>query len=99
MSLPGAEERDDAMRRAEAGASEEWKAEAREAILILAGEIGEFTTDDVWELIEKPREPRALGPVMTRLANEGVIERTNVHRASNRPVCHRNPKRVWKVVS
>jgi hypothetical protein len=66
--------RDEAIERVEVSASPEWKARARSAVLRLADELRVFTTDDVWRVIPKPREPRALGAVMQQLARAGRIK-------------------------
>jgi hypothetical protein len=46
--------------------------------------------------IEAPHEPRALGAMMVQASRDGIISATDRTRNSLRPVCHSNPKRVWK---
>lgn len=56
----------------------------------------EFTTDDLWQRIDAPVEPRAMGAVIAAARKRGWIEPTDQFRVSTRAVCHRNPKRVWR---
>lgn len=86
--------------RAEVGASAEWLDTAYKALEELARKNGELTSDDVWFLLEQrqvvmPREHRAMGPVMRRAAQAGIIRPSSKFRLSNRPVNHRRPQRVW----
>lgn len=62
----------------------------------VAAERDYFTTDDVWRVLGQPLESRAMGAVMQRAARAGVCARTNMTKDSDRPVCHRNTKRVWR---
>jgi hypothetical protein len=43
-----------------------------------------------------PREPRAIGAMMTNAAKAGVIAPTNRYTPSARPECHRRPVKIWK---
>lgn len=93
--------RDEAIARVEENAEPVWKKAATMAIRSLAVELDEFTTDDVWEwlysmAIEAPHEPRALGAMMLQASRDGLISPTDRVRKSARPVCHANPKRVWR---
>lgn len=84
--------------RAYAHAQEEWLAWAQAAVLACADTLAYFTSDDVQRLIPEgvtTREPRALGGVMRRAKARGLIYPTADFALSDRPVCHRNPKRVW----
>jgi hypothetical protein len=66
--------------RAELAADPAWLDTARKAVVELAARVDTFTTDDVWEAgLAKPREPRALGPVIRRLINEGAITGTGAY--------------------
>lgn len=88
--------RDEAMRRVEAGAEEEWKDHAFEAVRLLANPAADMyliTPDDLWDYVEKPREPRALGPVMTRAAKAGLIRSTIFHENSRNG--HAPNIRIW----
>lgn len=79
--LTAEEQRDVKMGQAEAAASAEWKDAARAAIWWLACNRREFTTDDVWDLLQErgvpePREPRALGPLVFKALRSGAIRDT-----------------------
>lgn len=88
--------REAAIDRAAAAASPEWLRKARRAVLDVASELDEFTTDDVWLRLPTVREPRALGAVLRELAGEGLIVRTDRTRPSDQPANHRRPVRVWQ---
>lgn len=66
--------RDDALNRVDEAADQDWKDRALEAVYQLCQSQPVFTSEDIWELIEKPREPRALGPVMLRAVKLGYCE-------------------------
>lgn len=55
-----------------------------------------FTTDDIWARIEKPDEPRRLGPLLIRAKLDGVIEPTQITQTSTQGSNHGRPVRVWK---
>lgn len=99
--LPGAAERDAGIVAAAIGADPEWARAALHAVAWVAERRERFTTDAVWGVLERfqvypPREPRAMGPVIKRAQAEGWIDPTDEFRPSVRPVCHRQPIRVWR---
>jgi hypothetical protein len=54
------------------------------------------TTDDLWAAgLERPREPRAAGAVMTEAARRKWCVATDRTRKSARKACHARPVRVW----
>ena len=78
-----------------------WKTNAKRAVFDLASTRTTFTTDDVWNLLQKrneeaPREPRALGAIMTAAASKQIIRASANYVESTRPECHRRPIRVWQ---
>lgn len=90
---------------ADAGASQEWKDQALEVVRQVATRLPFLTTDDVWEglngLQYSTHTMSALGPVMLRAKKEGIIERTDAFRDSQRSglVGRANlgkPIRIWK---
>jgi hypothetical protein len=95
-------ERDEALVRVARNADATWRDVAARAVRFLAETRREFTTDDVWALLQHyypelgTHEPRALGAVMRQVAREGYIEATGRYRESGRAVCHRNPKKIWR---
>jgi hypothetical protein len=54
-----------------------------------------FTTDDLWDVVDAPREPRAMGAVITRLARAGVIRKTGRYVQSSRRANHARPLCEW----
>ena len=89
--------RDAAIRRVADNANPDWKVEAVRVVSTVAQRMPEFTTDDVWHLIEEvTHEPRAMGPVMKAAAAAGLIEATDRFKLTERPSRHRAPVRVWK---
>jgi hypothetical protein len=88
--------REDALARAREGAGEGWMRDALEAVGRLARERREFTTDEVWQAVEAPAEPRAMGAVMCEAARRGLAEATDRTRRSCRVACHARPVRVWR---
>ncbi len=99
LVLPGELEREAGIRRVTAGNSE-W---LRAAMNILPSRVpaGEFTSEDLWDILEEhgvppPREGRAMGAVLRRLSTRGLIRPTQVFVPSTRKTTHRTPIRVWQ---
>jgi hypothetical protein len=89
-------ERDDAMERAEKNAASEWRSDAMVAIHSTARVRSELTSEDVWESgLEKPRNPRAMGPMMTRAKKRGYIISSNPVRYKPSKLRHMAPLKVW----
>jgi hypothetical protein len=88
-------ERDEAVAKAFAAADEAWKNEAIKLVEEIALYAPAFTADDLWlNGLSKPREPRALGGVLTRCAANGIIEKSGQYLPSVRR--HATPIPVWK---
>jgi hypothetical protein len=86
----------DAIARAEAGADEDWKEEAWDALIDYLHRHPMFFVDDYWRVtgVEKPREPRVLGALVVQAKREGLIEGTGQYRSSEQNnTC---PKPVWR---
>ena len=67
-------QRDEAMERVEANAEMEWKIEAKRALWRRIRTKQPFTTDDLWDDgLTKPREPRALGPIVATAKRKGYL--------------------------
>ena len=93
--------RDAALAQVAEHTEQAWKFFACNAVYNMGGE---FTADDVWAKLEEmgvapPHEPRALAPVLIRMAKVGVIEPTDQYRQSRRGSRHAGPVRVWRRVS
>lgn len=84
--------RDEAMERAEAGASMDWRARALIAVHRVATEQPSFLVDSVWAYIEKPEEPRAIGPIMQRACRNGWITKSGQYEPSAQTTTHSNPR-------
>ena len=87
---------DEAIEKVDAAASVDWKGRARQCLETLAKNNETFTTDLLWDIIEHPREPRALGPVVRGCVSDGLIVATDDFVCSNLPSNHRRPVRVWR---
>jgi len=91
--------RDRGMRRAESGNSK-WIAEAVAAVRRVAQTHTEFTADDVWDDLEstaddRPRDGRALGPVMRKAAAAKLCRKTNRVQPCRRKTRHYTEIAVW----
>jgi hypothetical protein len=76
-----------------------WREKAAEAVVAVAAQFAEFTTDEVWAALGEAAgagDPRAMGAVMEAAAARGAITKTTRHRPSTRPECHRRPVRIWR---
>jgi hypothetical protein len=85
-----------AIAQAHDGAPAGWTDRALLVVERLARECPAFTTDRVWDYIEAPAEPRALGGVMRRAVAAGWIRQTDQFEKSMRGERHRAPMRVWQ---
>ncbi len=84
------------LRQVERNATMAWKDKAWLVVQQLAAKKTPFTPDDVWETgLERPREPRALGPVMMRAVKQKLIEPTGEWVNSRQASQHATPIRVW----
>lgn len=90
------------MQRVLAHADKGWVQTANDVIRDLAFSRHTFTTDDVWQILERDYpsvttpEPRALGPLMRSAARQGLIHPTGDYTPSNRPACNARPIMVWE---
>lgn len=93
---------DKAVALAGSHANPDWNREAEATVSILCKRGQDFTTDDVWQLMEQTglttREPRALGAIIRKLAKDRLIYQTGGYRKSLRKECHRRPLAVWRPV-
>ena len=90
----------EAIDRVESNASHKWLYWAKKAVS-RASQEGAFTSDDVWHWlevwdVESPREPRALGAVIRKMARDGQIRSTGDFVKSTRAECHGRPVAVWR---
>ncbi len=88
-----------AMARVQRGeGKEEWMKAAKWAVLEVAMQLPELTSDDVWEsgLMECPGSNRALGPVMAAAARRGILIDTGKFQPTRKADSHAQPIRIWK---
>lgn len=92
--------RNEAIDRAEAGASSEWLAAAMDALKLVCHRQNTFTSSDVWFYLQgcgvTTHDNRAMGPVFTRAQGEGLCEPTDRFTAETRGTRHGAPVRVWR---
>lgn len=90
------EQRDEGIRRAEAGAEVEWKDTAWNTLIDYLHGHPDFFVDDLWKRtnLPWPQEARAIGPVILRAARSGYIVKTGEYRPSIRS--NMSIKPVWR---
>lgn len=85
--------------RAGANANTDWFNEAVGAVELLIRRGNNFTTDDVWRILDqlphKTHERRALGAIMRDFDKSGRIQAIGAKK-STRPVCHGRFITEWK---
>jgi di/tripeptidase len=92
----------EAIDRAGRNADPLWKKAALDAVCHIAlNRRIQFTTDEVWELLEQQgiratHEPRALGAVLRTAQSRGLIKSTGNYRKSVRVECHSRPVMIWE---
>lgn len=90
-------QRDLAIARVDRGTDAEWKEAATSVVYHLCRTMPVFTPDDIWATgLPKPREPRALGPIMLRAARERWCQKTGRYVASKAPTQHQNVIAEWE---
>lgn len=83
--------------RAARDADRIWLQAAVEKIAWLAEHQAEITSDDLWENMEHPpRESRLVGNAFTRARAQGLIDSTDRHQRSRRPMNHTRPVLIWR---
>jgi hypothetical protein len=91
-------ERDAAAFSAMNNTKEYWRSEARATVEVLARKKSPFTTDEVLDILERKntvtRENRALGGIMMKARNEGVIKPIGT-RPTTRRCAHLRLKTLW----
>lgn len=74
-----------------------WAVLAYAAVLQVAQSQPEFTPDDIWATgLQKPGDARALGGVMRRVRQEGLIEKTGRVQPTTQPESHGTDVTVWR---
>lgn len=93
---PAKAARDEAMQRVDDHAEEDWQTRALDALHTIALRQRTLLANDVWELVERPHEPRATGPLMMKAKKEGWIEATDSYMPVPSVKSHAAPVRVWR---
>lgn len=76
--------------------SDEWYVKAYKCVIKIAKKYRLFTADDIWSAgLEKPREPRVLGPVLRKISKEGLIRKSTIYKESRRNTRHGAPIVIW----
>lgn len=91
---------DEALEQVEENANQFWFNACLRTVRQISERHEEFTTDLVWERMEKlpffTNENRAMGAIMRKAAKSGWIEPTGNYEQSKRPECHRRPVAIWR---
>jgi hypothetical protein len=73
---------------------------AKQAVMICVDRGREFTTDDIWQLLDgwgiTTHENRALGSVMQSASRKGLITNTYRTQKTVRPSNHSRPITIWE---
>lgn len=98
--IPARQARDCAIQQADHHADQRWKQAALETVRRLAEQLDEFTTDEIWAVLDglnvDTHEPRALGAVIRQASRKGWITKTGRTRQSQRPECHARDIAIWR---
>jgi|LakMenEpi03Aug12_release.lakeMendotaPanAssembly.Ray.scaffolds.fasta_scaffold317763_1 hypothetical protein len=91
---------DACMAQAWENANPSWRDAAYAIVEVIARERDEFTSDLVWERLSdfgfSTHEPRAMGAVLRRAADAGLIQRTDRYVPTRRRAANRRPVAVWR---
>jgi hypothetical protein len=97
FDLPAARAaRDEAVSRVDRHAEDEWRDAALNALYRVAQEQPTLISNDLWRYVDKPPEPRALGPLMQRGVTLGWIMPTETFRPCPSVSRHAAPARLWR---
>jgi len=81
------------------GARSYWKEAAQKALVECAKRYQEFTTADVWVIVDAQglttSENRAMGAIMQSASRSGMIQRTGRYKETTRVSQHRRPIAIW----
>jgi hypothetical protein len=92
-----------AIKEVESHADPQWIGKANEALDILIKNNQEFTSDQVWKLLDswqvpRPHAPSAMGSIMRRAALAKRIKKTGRFIPSSQGTNHQRDVAVWGVV-
>ena len=91
----------EAIARAGTNANPEWTAAATQVVRELCERRQEFTTDDVWEVLDtldvSTKQRKSLGSVMNKAAETHWCQIKDCRPVpSRRAACHRRPIPIWE---
>lgn len=90
----------EAMARVDGNADQEFKRVALKTLHTYAINKPQITANDIWDGLDalgiETHDNRALGPLFTKAAKAGWIEKTNMTLQSNRKTRHGGDVRVWR---
>jgi hypothetical protein len=87
----------EALRAAHREQDAAWLEQALQTVRGLATRMHELTVDDCWSVLKMPpRTPLLMSRLMVAAATEGLIEKTERHRRSRRPINGGRTVRVWR---
>ena len=92
-----------AIKQVAAHADPQWVAKANEALDIVIKNNQEFTSDQVWKLLDswqvpRPHSPSAMGSIMRSAAKSKRIKKTGRFIPSTQATNHQRDVAVWGVV-
>lgn len=90
----------EAIDRVEAHADKDWRRLATQAFRVVLLTHDQFTTDDVWNLLDREHvhthDRRAMGAIVREFSRSGAIVSTGDYVKSKRVECHSRPVAVWR---
>jgi hypothetical protein len=91
---------EDAIRRADKLANDQWRQDTEDAIITVALAVGPagFISDDVRPMVSDDVPHDAMGPCFRRLAKRGLIRMTGQFRKSTIPKKHKKVMPVWEII-
>lgn len=89
--------RDDALQRVAEHSNPDWVRSAKAVVRDLAYSLAEFATDEAWRQgLPKPREARAMGPVMMWAVRQGLVANSGRVKKTAQVSRHAAPVTIWE---
>jgi hypothetical protein len=94
--------KDQAITEVESHADPKWVAKANQALDVVIKNTTQFTTDQVWEILDswqvpRPHAPSAMGSIMRNAAKAKLIKKTGRFIPSTQATNHQRDVAVWEV--
>jgi hypothetical protein len=94
--------KEQAIAEVESHADPEWVAKANQALDVVIKNTTQFTTDQVWEILDswqvpRPHSPSAMGSIMRNAAKAKRIKKTGRFIPSAQSTNHQRDVAVWEV--